>query len=191
MQEKPYADLTYKVIGAAMKVHNQLGPGLKEIHYHKALSSALEEAGVGFEEEFAIQVMLNEQQVGLLFLDHFVEGKVVVEEKAIPHLLTNEEVAQVITYLAASKAPLGLLLNFGRERLECKRIFPPKKFSNWQDRAKRYAWTPNEDHPFIRSESVDDSPLGGAETRVGSPSVGRADAAPAIRPSADDSEVRS
>jgi GxxExxY protein len=117
----------------------------------------LRDAGLSFEEEVPIQIMLDEEQVGLLFLDHLVEDAVVVEEKSFSHLLTNEEIAQVITYLAAAEAPVGLLLNFGRQRLEYKRIFPPKKFSDWQERAKRYAWHPDQRHPFIRSISVDDS----------------------------------
>jgi GxxExxY protein len=156
MNEKPFADVTYKVIGAAMKVHNELGPGYKEEHYHRALSSALADAGLSFRDEFPLKVSVSGAQVGLLFIDHLVEESVVVEEKAFPHLLTNEEVAQVITYLAALKAPVGLLLNFGRERLEYKRVFPPRKFDNWENRVKRYAWTPRKRNPFIRSESVDE-----------------------------------
>lgn len=156
-----FGDVTYKVIGAAMHVHNALGPGLKEIHYHKALSAALTEAGLSFEDEKPLQVLIDDQQVGLLFIDHFVEGAVVVEEKAQPHLLTDEEVAQVITYLAVADAPLGLLLNFGRRKLEYKRVLPPKKFADWRSRAARYAWRPpsvsSPAHPLIRSTSADDS----------------------------------
>jgi hypothetical protein len=82
----------------------------------------------------------------------------VVEEKSFPHLLTDEEVAQVITYLAATGAAVGLLLNFGRGRLQYKRILPPAKFEEWQNRARRYAWKPKDArpaYPFIRSSSVD------------------------------------
>jgi GxxExxY protein len=159
IENLPNQDTTYRIIGAAMKVHNQLGPGLKEIIYHRALGATMRDAGLSFEDERAIEIMLDDQQVGLLFIDHFVEGSVVVEEKAQPHLLTNEEVAQVITYLAATEAPVGLLLNFGRSRLEYKRILPPKKFGEWRERARRYAWRPKgtELHPFIRSKSVDDA----------------------------------
>ena len=155
-----HEDVTYRIIGAAMKVHNQLGPGLKEEIYQAALSEAMKEAGLSFETEKLIQVLLDETQVGLLYLDHFVEDWVVIEEKALAHLLTNDEVAQMITYLAVTKAPLGLLLNFGRTRLEYKRILPPKKFADWRERAARYAWRPNETRSFsqlIRSPSADSS----------------------------------
>ena len=155
-----HADVTYRIIGAAMKVHNELGPGLKEIIYQRALSQAMLAEGLSFEEEKAFQVEMDGAQVGLLYLDHFVEESVVVEEKALSHLLTSDETAQVITYLAVSEAPLGLLLNFGRGKLEHKRILPPKKFADWRARAGRYAWQPAEArqaNPLIRSISADDT----------------------------------
>lgn len=58
------------------------------------------------------------EQVALFYLDLFVEGQVVVEVKALSHLLTNDERAQVINYLKATSAPVGLLLNFSRRQLE-------------------------------------------------------------------------
>ena len=159
---RTYEDITYRIIGAAMKVHNALGPGLKEIMYQRALSSAMENAGLSFEEEKAYQVTLDESQIGLLYLDHLVESVVVVEEKSFPHLLTNDEIGQVITYLAVSEAPVGLLLNFGRQKLEYRRILPPKKFAEWRERAARYAWRPSESvnsNPLICSPSAVDSAL--------------------------------
>lgn len=128
----PHTELTYKIIGCAMVVHNQLGPGLKEAAYHHALSKGLEEAGLAFREETPVEVTIDGASVGLLYVDHLVEDSVIVEEKALSHLLTDEEVAQVITYLAATRLPLGLLLNFGRRRLQYKRILPPKKLEGWK-----------------------------------------------------------
>ncbi len=66
----------------------------------------------------------------------------IVEEKALSHLLTDEEVAQVITYLAAMGLQVGLLINFGRQRLEYRQILPPKKLDEWQNRIRRYLWNP-------------------------------------------------
>jgi GxxExxY protein len=156
MAQIPHEDITYKIIGAAMNVHNKLGPGLKEIIYHRALSVALQECGLTFQDEVPIRVAFDEHESGVLYLDHFVEGAVVVEEKSLPHLLTNEELSQVIVYLAATEAQVGLLINFGRRRLEYKRILPPKKFDEWRDRAKRYAYHDGSRYPFIRSQSVAD-----------------------------------
>ncbi|MDP2949174.1 MAG: GxxExxY protein [Chloroflexota bacterium] len=140
--EGPFEDITFKVIGAAMAVHNALGPGLKESAYHHALSLELEKASLSFEEEKPVEIFLDGASVGLLYLDHLVEGSVVVEEKAFSHLLTDEEVAQVITYLAATGLPVGILLNFGRKRLQYRRIFPPRKLDAWRDRISRYVWRP-------------------------------------------------
>jgi len=138
----PLGDVTYRSIGAAMRVHNQLGPGLRESAYQRALSSAMLAEGLSFEEEKPVEIVIDDVPVGLLYLDHFVEGAVVVEEKALSHLLTAEEVAQVITYLAATGAKVGLLLNFGRRKLEHKRILPPRKLDQWQERVRRYVWVP-------------------------------------------------
>jgi len=80
----------------------------------------------------------------LLYLDCLVEDEVVVELKAFPQLLTKEETAQVITYLAATGKSVGLLFNFVRKRLEFKRIFPPKTAEEWQGRIERYLWRPAE-----------------------------------------------
>ena len=158
-----FAETTYKIIGAAMRVHNELGLGLKEAAYQRALSVAMRDAGLSFEEEKPLEITFGEEEVGLLYLDHFVEDAIVVEEKAVSHLMTDEEMAQVITYLAVTEAPLGLLINFGRRSLEYKRILPPKKFDDWKKRAARYAWRPPETrvetakqaNPLIRSKSAD------------------------------------
>jgi GxxExxY protein len=142
MEDKPHSETTYRVIGAAMNVHNALGPGLKEAAYQHALSLEFEKAGLGFQAECAVEIYLDQVTVGLLYLDHLVEAEVVVEEKALSHLLTNEETAQVITYLCATGKKVGLLLNFGRERLEYKRIFAPTKLEPWRERIRRYIWIP-------------------------------------------------
>src|SRR3990170_2810453 len=140
-EPKPLEELTYKIIGAAMRVHNKLGPGLKEAAYQKALSLEMEAADLSFEAERPVEIFLDGASVGLLYLDHLVEGQLVVEENAFSHLLTREEIAQVITYLCATGLKVGFLLNFGRKRLEYKRIFPPKDVELWRERVKRYVWT--------------------------------------------------
>ncbi len=139
---KPLEDLTFKVIGCAMRVHNQLGPGLKEAIYQRALSQELQAAGLAYEEERAREIELDGVPIGLLYVDHLVEERLIVEEKAFSHLLTNEEIAQVITYLCALELDVGLLINFNRRRLEYKRIFPPKDVTRWRERIHRYTWNP-------------------------------------------------
>lgn len=139
----PYHELCYKIIGAAMDVHNRLGPGHKESVYQNALTVRLQEIGLSCVAEQPVEISFGDVYVGLLYIDHLVEDAVVVEEKALSHMLTNEEVAQVITYLAALDKPVGLLLNFGRRRLEYRRIFRPKKIEGWQNRIQRYLWRPS------------------------------------------------
>ena len=117
-------DLTYRIIGAAMVVHNSLGPGYKEEIYERALFAELEQREIGAERQFPVEVFHDDIQVGLFYLDLFVEQAVVVEVKALSHQLTNDERAQVINYLKATGAAVGLLFNFGRRKLEYKRIFP-------------------------------------------------------------------
>jgi len=139
---KPLEELTYKVIGCAMRVHNQLGPGLKESVYQRALSLELHSAGVAYEEERAREIEIDGVPIGLLYVDHLIEERLIVEEKAFSHLLTNDEIAQVITYLCALELDVGLLLNFGRRSLQYKRIFPPKDVTRWRERIRRYVWNP-------------------------------------------------
>ncbi len=73
----PHQDLTYAIIGCAMRVHNALGPGLKEIHYHRALSTELQNARLAYEEEKPVHIEINGSFVGLLYIDHLVEGQVI------------------------------------------------------------------------------------------------------------------
>ena len=140
----PSEEITYQVIGCAMRVHNALGPGLKEAAYQCALSLEMEKAGLSFEAECQTEIFVGGASIGLLFLDHLVENEVVVEEKALSHLLTNEEIAQVITYLSATGSKVGILLNFGRRQLEYKRILPPKNVARWRERIQRYVWRPQD-----------------------------------------------
>lgn len=93
------SDVTYKIIGCAMAVHNELGPGLKEGFYQRALARKLDDSGLVHEEERAVEVLLDGFPVGLLYLDHLVEESVIVEAKALKHRLTDDEIGQVITYL--------------------------------------------------------------------------------------------
>ena len=119
-------DLTYRIIGAAMAVHNTLGPGYKEEVYERALAAELQQQEIGVERQYRVEVEHAGAVVAIFFLDLFVEQAVVVEIKAFAHQLTNDEVAQMINYLKATCSPVGLLLNFGRRSLQYRRVFPPK-----------------------------------------------------------------
>lgn len=146
MDSIPHSDVTYRVIGCAMAVHNKLGPGLKEGIYQRALAAEMDSAGLTHVDEKPVEIFLDGVSVGLLYLDHLIEDSVVVEVKALRHQLTDDEVGQVITYLAATGLKVGLLVNFARKSLEYRRILPPRKLDAWRDRIRRYVWTPERSH---------------------------------------------
>jgi GxxExxY protein len=143
-KDAPHSDATYKIIGAALEVHHRIGPGHKGRVYQAMLTDAMVARGLKVQPESRVEIVVDDKVYGLLYLDHLVNESVIVECKAIPHLLTNEELAQVITYLAATGLPVGLLLNFGRRRLEFKRVFPPKKLDGWKDHIAPFLWRPKE-----------------------------------------------
>jgi GxxExxY protein len=115
-------DLAGKVIGLAMKVHSALGPGFLESVYHKALVRELEKAGMQFESEKSLNVFYDGISVGEFAADFLVEGELIVELKAIQGLTTTHEV-QTLNYLVATGKDIGLLINFGGEKLEFKKKF--------------------------------------------------------------------
>lgn len=119
-------DLTYRIIGAAMAVHNSLGPGYKEEVYERALLAELQQRSISAKSQCPVEVWHQDSPVALFYLDLFVEAQVVVEIKAFSHQLTNDELAQIANYLKATNAPVGLLFNFGRRKLEYRRVFPAK-----------------------------------------------------------------
>jgi len=119
-------DLTYRIIGAAMAVHNEIGHGFKEEVYENALEVKLNHAGIHVDRQREVHVEYEGEQVAIFYLDLFAENQVIIEVKAFSHQLTNDELAQVINYLKATGAPVALLFNFGRRKLEYRRVFPAK-----------------------------------------------------------------
>ena len=114
-------DITQTVIGCAFEVSDELGAGILESVYEKALLLALRQKGLSASLHHPIKVMFRGECVGEFFADIFVEGKVIVELKAVK-ALTPEHQAQVINYLNATGIEVGLLINFGNPRLEFKRF---------------------------------------------------------------------
>ena len=134
--------LTYQVIGLAMAVHNDLGPGHREETYHNAMTQRFVDSALAAEREPHLPILdENGNQVNFYVPDHRVEQAPLVEYKAHHHPLTNDEVAQCIDYFAASDCTVILLFNFGRPRLEWQRLFPPQHIA--AHRRKR--WTPPPD----------------------------------------------
>ena len=103
--------LATAVIGAAIEVHKELGPGLPEHSYHLALSHELELRGIPHECEVRVPIVYKGKPVGEGWIDILVAGKLVVELKAV-EALSPVHRAQVLTYLRVMKLKLGLLINF-------------------------------------------------------------------------------
>jgi len=113
--------LTEKIIGAAMEVHKTLRSGFLESVYEEAMAIELELQKIPFEKQKPIDVFYKGKVAKQFFCDFVVEGKVLVELKAIKKLSENED-AQVLNYLKATGFQLALLINFGAASLEFKRI---------------------------------------------------------------------
>jgi GxxExxY protein len=103
--------LAFAVNGAALEVYRRLGPGFLESVYEEALCVELQLRGIPFQRQAPVTVMYKGRPVGESRLDLLVDGKLVVELKAIDSLLPIHH-AQVIPYLRATGLPLGLLINF-------------------------------------------------------------------------------
>ena len=116
-----HKDLTEKIIGAAMEVHKTLHRGFLESVYEEAMAIELDLQKVPFEKQKPIDVFYKGKVAKQFFCDFVVEGKVLVELKAIKKLSENED-AQVLNYLKATGFQLALLINFSATSLEFKRI---------------------------------------------------------------------
>ena len=116
-----YSDLTEKIIGAAINVHKILGPGYPEKIYQRALSEELKKQAVPFNREEKFRVFYNDKDVGYETVDFCVYNKIIVELKAVREILDLHS-KQVVSYLRGRKLKLGLILNFGKSKLEIKRI---------------------------------------------------------------------
>jgi GxxExxY protein len=118
-------DLTYKIIGCAMKVYNTLGAGFQEVIYQRCLDIEMERAGLSFVREQEHTIYYDGIEVGTRRADFVVENQVVVELKALTKL-EDVHLAQAKNYVVAYNFPKGLLINFGGKSLEYKLLFNPK-----------------------------------------------------------------
>jgi GxxExxY protein len=113
---------TYAIIGAAMEVHRQLGPGFLESVYQEALALEMTMRHIPFRREVEVPVFYKGQQLQTAFRADFIGyDRVIVELKAI-HRLGNVHQAQVFNYLKATRYHLGLLFNFGETSLHHERF---------------------------------------------------------------------
>ena len=113
-----YNELTYKIIGAAKEVYKELGPGYLESVYEDALCYELDIKNIPHQRQIELDVHYKNVIFERRFrADLLIENKVLVENKAIKKI-TNQDEAQLINYLKTTQLKVGLLFNFGSERLE-------------------------------------------------------------------------
>ncbi len=108
--------LTQAIIAAAIAVHKELGPGLLEKIYENAMCIEFARRGIAYEKQKRFQVRYRGEIVGEMFADLVVEGKVVLELKAVKEIV-NIHKAQLLAYLKAARIKTGLLINFNAERV--------------------------------------------------------------------------
>jgi GxxExxY protein len=121
MTELLYKELTFAVIGAAMEVHGILGPGFLEAVYQVAVERELTLRGIPFQKQVKLPVIYKDVLVGEYVADFILDGKLIVEIKAVSNFNSQHQ-AQAMHYLAATGLRLALLLNFGTGSLEHRRV---------------------------------------------------------------------
>jgi GxxExxY protein len=122
MSELLYKEEAFKLVGLCMEIHRELGKGHDEVIYKDALVLELERAGIPFVRERKYEISYK----GVVlphhyFADFVIWEKILFEGKAV-ECLNEAHTKQVLNYLAASKLQLGLLVNFGADSLEWKRV---------------------------------------------------------------------
>jgi GxxExxY protein len=114
-------DLITRTIGAAVAVHQELGPGFWESIYHRALCLQLHALNIAFDVEIPISLSYRGEPIGVHRLDLVVEKRIVVELKAVPKLVYAHRM-QVLSYLRATELRVGLLFNFHESVLAVRRV---------------------------------------------------------------------
>jgi GxxExxY protein len=116
-----HKDLSDRVVGLALTVFYELGPGLLEVAYMEAMCWELRHAAIPFERQRVYPLRYKGDYITSYFADIVVDGKIILELKAVKALDHNME-AQIINYLKLSKIPVGYLMNFKNASLEWRRF---------------------------------------------------------------------
>lgn len=123
-----YPELSYKLVGCAFDVFNQLGPGHSEKVYQRALAEAMRTKGINFIEQSYYKVQFNSKVVGKGYLDFEVEKKIVVELKKNERF-SKSHIDQLLDYLKKSNLLLSIIFNFTQEGVKYKRIINVSEIS--------------------------------------------------------------
>ncbi len=122
--EYPESELTGKIISCALEVHKLLGNGFQEVTYQRSLQIEMHSQNLNFSREHEMDIFYKNQIVGSRRVDLFVEGKIMLELKAVIQL-EDVHLAQAVNYLEAYNMNVGLLINFGSKSMRFKRVMKP------------------------------------------------------------------
>lgn len=121
MAQIVYKELVYKIVGCAMEVHNILGFGFLEKVYENALMIELQNSQIPSVQQEPVKVHYKGNIIGDYTADIVIDGKIILELKSAK-AICDEHVAQTLNYLKATGFKLGLIINFGEDKLEYKRL---------------------------------------------------------------------
>ena len=128
---------SFKIIGAAMEVHRVLGCGFVEIVYQEALEEEFKKRNIPYEREKELSINYKGKNLSKTFLADFIcYNKIILELKAVSDF-TDDHYAQIYSYLKASNMTLGILINFGKAKLDYYRIPASRKWKNQYNSAEQ------------------------------------------------------
>lgn len=121
MPELIYKEESYEIMGCCFEVFNNLGPGLRESNYQKALEKIFEVRNIRYKSQLYMPNKIGEKIVGRNYLDFLVDDEIAVEIKAGDHFF-RKDIDQLYSYLKSTNLQLGLLINFTKDGVLSKRI---------------------------------------------------------------------
>jgi GxxExxY protein len=121
MVELIFKEESYQIMGCCFEVFNNLGPGLRESSYQKALEKVFETKDIRFKSQQYVPNKIDQKVVGRNYLDFLINDKIAIEIKAGDHFF-RKDIDQLYSYLKSSNLQLGLLINFTKDGVLSKRI---------------------------------------------------------------------
>lgn len=120
MGKLEHEELTYKIRGAIFEVYNTLGPGFKEGVYHNSLREEFDKGKIKYNDKKKIRIIYKGKEVGIYEPDFIIEDKIIIEVKAVDIVPKIFE-KQLYSYLKAARYKVGILVNFGGDKLDIRR----------------------------------------------------------------------
>lgn len=118
-------ELSYLIMQAAFEVYNELGPGFPESIYEEAMNRELIRRGINLERQKEVMVFFKNEPLGKFILDTIVNGRVILEYKAVSEIARIHE-QQALSYLKATGLELAIVINFGADRVQSSRVVNTK-----------------------------------------------------------------